>query len=765
MSGFDDTVHASVVFDDGSGPALYVGGSFQYLDGVPVDSIAKWNGNTWSAVVDSSGNGTDGIVLTLAVHDDGTGPALFVGGFFTSAGGVTAQNIARWDGTAWSALSGAIGTGVNGTVTTLAAYDDGGGEELLIGGSFSTAGGVTANNIAGWDGSEFSALSGPSATGTSGEVRDLAVWDDGGGAKLYAAGFFTHAGGLTANRVAAWDGTQWSTLSGPSGTGTDGGVYTIEVFDDGGGEELYAAGQFGMAGGVAAWAIAKWDGSVWSDLGASGWGGTIITMEEFDGGLIAAGNLFLAGGVDVSNIAVWNGTTWADLSGPIDSGTDDMIWTLTVDDHGIDQDLYVGGDFGRAGGLVVNRVAHWDGIEWSPISAPGPSGAGIDSAVESLAVFDDGTGNALYAGGHFGRAGDEFTDYIAKWDGAVWTELGELSATGTNAGVFSLAVYDDGGGESLFAGGTFTSADSTEVNNVAGWDGSSWSALSGPSGTGTSGDAVEALAVHDDGSGESLFAGGFFLTAGGVTVNNIARWDDTMWSELSGPSGTGTSDRVIALAAYDDGGGEALYAGGLFLSAGGVTVNGIARWDGTSWSELSGSLGFGVDTYWVEALAVFDDGTGEALYVGGDFSTAGGVTANGIARWDGSEWSALSGPFGTGTDSQVWWIEVHDDGNGEALYVGGWFSSAGGVPANNIAKWDGLGWSALTGPSDTGTNNPVNAIEGFDDGNGIALFAGGAFTSTGGVPASRIGKWQCEVHLFVDGFESGNTSAWSNTNP
>ena len=39
----------------------------------------------------------DGIVvLALTTHDDGTGPALYTGGFFTAAGGVTANHIAEW---------------------------------------------------------------------------------------------------------------------------------------------------------------------------------------------------------------------------------------------------------------------------------------------------------------------------------------------------------------------------------------------------------------------------------------------------------------------------------------------------------------------------------------------------------------------------------------------------------------------------------------------------------------------------------------------
>jgi hypothetical protein len=85
----------------------------------------------------------------------------------------------------------------------------------------------------------------------------------------------------------------------------------------------------------------------------------------------------------------------------------------------------------------------------------------------------------------------------------------------------------------------------------------------------------------------------------------------------------------------------------------------------------------------VHALAV----SGNDLYAGGQFTTAGGVPANNIAKWNGSRWSAL----GSGIDLYVYALAV----SGTNLYAGGWFTTAGGVPANRIAKWDGSAWSAL----------------------------------------------------------------------
>ena len=282
--------------------------------------------------------------------------------------------------------------------------------------------------------------------------------------------------------------------------------------------------------------------------------------------------------------------------------------------------------------------------------------------------------------------------------------------------------------------------------------------------------------MFDDGGGPALCAGGEFTTAGGTAVNQIAQWDGSSWAPLG--SGVGGPDpSVLALTVFDDGGGSALYAGGYFTSAGGVAANHVAKWDGSSWAALGSGLG-GAAGSTVNVLTVFDDGGGPALYAGGSFTTAGGVAANHIAKWDGSSWAAL----GSGTTAASCSRRYSTTAAVPALYAGGSFTTAGGAPANRIAKWDGSSWAALG----SGTNDrrpgsggvrrrrragalrrwrlhdrgrrggeshrevgrlelggarrrdeqPVRALTVFDDGGGPALYAGGFFTTAGGVAAN-----------------------------
>jgi len=177
------------------------------------------------------------------------------------------------------------------------------------------------------------------------------------------------------------------------------------------------------------------------------------------------------------------------------------------------------------------------------------------------------------------------------------------------------------------------------------------------------------------------------------------------WASLS----SGLNGKVIAVACSDND----VYVGGEFTNAGGVPANHIAKWNGTSWS----ALGNGVN-HNVYAIAC----SGDDIYVGGVFTQAGGsIMANHIAKWDGNSWSAL----GMGTNDYVMAIAC----TGTDVYAGGFFTFAGLTSVNRIARWDGSIWW----PLGFGANNAVQtvAISGND------VYIGGWFTS----PANRIARW------------------------
>ena len=70
----------------------------------------------------------------------------------------------------------------------------------------------------------------------------------------------------------------------------------------------------------------------------------------------------------------------------------------------------------------------------------GFEGADLSDNVNALAVFDDGSGPALYAAGRFRFAGATRVDRIARWNGTSWSAL---SAGGIDGEVFALCVSAD----------------------------------------------------------------------------------------------------------------------------------------------------------------------------------------------------------------------------------------------------------------------------------------------------------------------------------
>ena len=668
VPGANGTVNAVVRV----GTSLYVGGNFTVVGNVAASRVAKWDGTAWSAL----GTGLNNNVQALATDASGN---LYAGGTFTTAGGVAASRVAKWDGTAWSAL----GTGFNNTVQALAVNNG----SVYAGGLFTTAGSTAASRVARWDGTSWSAL----GSGTSGTVLALAA--DGSG-NLYAGGAFTAAGGTAANYLAKWNGTAWSAI----GAGRDSTVLTLTMDATG---NLYAGSLFRslvsrrdtitkppVTRRAAASRVAKWNGSTWTTLGAGINGAVQALAVDASGSVYAGGSFSYIGGkftatpdsVFATCAAKWNGTAWSAL----DAGTGGTVQALTVDASG---SVCAGGTFSSAGGMAANSVAKWSGTAWSAL------GTGFNNNINIVVVDASGT---VYVGGAFTAAGGTAASYVAKWNGTAWSPLG----TGLNGPALALVLDANG---NLYAGGGFTTAGLVAAGFVAKWDGTAWSSLR----TGLN-NTVQALAL--DGGG-NLYAGGSFSFTkdSTVAVSRVAKWDGTVWSALGAGLGTITTGQAFTANALAVDASGNLYVGGTFTTAGGAPANRVARWDGTAWSTLGTGLNSNV-------LALKMDVSGN-LYAAGSFTTAGGASANRVAKWNGTAWTTL----GTGLNGTVNCLLLNTNGS---IYAGGTFTTAGGTPANRVAKWNGTAWSTLG----TGLNNIVQTLA---IGTSGKLYAGGAFITVG----------------------------------
>lgn len=596
-------------------PELFVGGTFASIDGAPLASIARWDGAQWTALEGEINVGGFQGVLAMAVHDDGSGPALFVGGEISDAGEPAVSNIARWDGTDWSPL----GTGVNGLVRAIASFDDGlgGGPMLYAAGDFDTAGGAPANQIARWDGTSWS----PVDSGlTGGLVRSLTVHDDGTGMKLYAGGSFDAAGDVSASGVARWDGMAWSPVPGIDGALRR--LVSTDAMGDGS-PLLFGVGFVDYDSGIgAAETLTRWDGESWAPPGSGLAAGTVRAMEMTSlgapgtGGLFVGGDMTSAGTVRTSGLARFAAGRWWDVGGGVRllAGHPTVHALESFDDGAGAEALYVAGNFSLAGSIPANRIARWDGHEWSALGSGIPPGN-----VSAMVGHDDGgpDGRAFFVGGTFSSTGGAFAGGAAIWNGRTWTRAGTRSSF---IDAFAATDGDESTPGVLYASGGFFNADDEFVKGVARWHDDDWEVI-GELPTASGSNSIFDLAFYDDGTGPALIAGGRFTTIGGIDAINIASWNGTTWSPIgSGLQGPGTSwARRLVVHRPTAEGPSILVAAGRFNEAGGAPASGLAQWDGTAWT----AIGPGLPNASVRAMHAVDNGSlGRSLLLGGSFVTA-----------------------------------------------------------------------------------------------------------------------------------------------
>ena len=702
--GLPDATNGTVYAVVQTGGNLYIGGSFSTVNNVLTNGVAKWNGTVWSALATGVTDGSYAkSVFALATASNGD---IYAGGDFTQAGGGDANRIARWNGTTWSSLGTGTTNGVNSTVNALAVAANGG---VYVGGFFTQAGGTAANAVARWNGGAWSALGTGAANGVSGgAVLALAAAST---SELYVGGAFNQAGGVAANRIARWDGTAWTALGAGGANGVSGGnVLALAV---GGSGKVYVGGNFMQAGAAAANGVAEWNGSAWSALGTTSngvSGGTVYALTAAGNGDVYIGGSFNgAGGSAASRIARWNGTAWNEVgTGVSDGSNGGAVFALAT----AGSNVYAGGIFTQAGAVATSNFALWNGSVWGTLGS-GSGGNGVSSEIFAIAVAGNGE---VYVGGRFRQVGRTAANRVAKWNGTAWSALGSGATRGLNAAaVYALAVSSTG---DVYMGGDFAEAGGTTANKVAKWNGLAWSALGAGFAVGVSGGDVMALAVADNGD---LYVGGGFTQAGSTAATGVAKWNGTAWSTL----GTGTANGVSGGAVYTIlpvGNGE-VYVGGEFSQAGGAPANSVAKWSGTAWSTLGAGVANGVRYGGQSAavLALATTGNGE-VYVGGTFNQAGGIAANQLARWNGTTWDIV----GQGTTNGVGpgAVTALAFARNGRLYVGGVFTRVGGIAASQVASWDGTAWSALG----TGLNNYPHAMAAGQNDN---LYLGGIFSATG----------------------------------
>lgn len=753
FTGFNGGVQSITTFDpDGPGPrpeSLYAGGWFSKVGDIPCHGLAAWNGKGWAPVPDCPID-----VYRFFGVEPFTGRLLMVG----EPDDAQYQLMYAWDGDTFNKI------GIFDQYAVALDYwdadGDGPGKPLMVvGGNFTKVYGGKAHFLASWDGAKWAEIGGGIYGGDYAAVYSVVSWDiDGDGPGLSAlivAGDFTQVGDKSIRYLAKWNGTKWTRL----GDGVDGRVLAAALFDDDGPgpglPALYVSGDFKNAGDQPIHGLARFDGQNWTEAGSPDGSIYWLQIVDTDGNgpqsprLIATGYFTSIGGQSVSNAAAWDGISWSPLGTNLGEDQSELA-VFDADGPGPQAaELFTNGQptdspFARYTHRTLSRL---QADSWRVLDS-GVTYETFPPGVFSLMEFDadpqDDHPPSLMLAGNFAWR-------VQLWDGQRLVNAGaDICCPEWNIDfgpyVLVTTTFDaDGPGPEpaqAIIGGWFESINRHDAYAVARWDGSVWSDMTDQLGSGT----VMTLCSADlDGEGPEspvLLAGGAYLRdPGGTLTAGIIRWDGAAWQAFDAGLDRSQGRQVRAIGLVDhDGDGPALptlYAAGNMELTDHPESPYIARWDGERWQPVGAGLG----STGMALVALDPDGDGPldpVLIVGGDFITAGGQPASRIAAWDGQQWS----PLGEGTNGAVGALaSVSIAGEPPTLYAGGAFNMAGGAPASNIASWDGSGWA----PLGSGVDSEVYTIAVHDDdGPGPiapALYFGGRFQHAGGMPSPYLARW------------------------
>jgi len=241
---------------------------------------------------------------------------------------------------------------------------------------------------------------------------------------------------------------------------------------------------------------------------------------------------------------------------------------------------------------------------------------------------------------------------------------------------------------------------------------------------------VNTIAPAVDGSGD-VFAGRGFSGDNCGLASCIVRLHANGTVNASFAIGTGFNGPVFTIVPANDGSGD-VYVGGEFTTYNGATANRIARLNANGTLDAGFAVGTGFNGT-VRAMALANDGSGD-VYVGGLFTTYNGTGANRVVRLNADGTRDAGFAIGTGLDDSVFAIAPADDGSGD-VYVGGIFLTYQGADAHEIVRLHANGGNA--GAISFGFNGTVLAIAPAGHGSGD-VYVGGFFTTYNLAPANRI---------------------------
>lgn len=291
----------------------------------------------------------------------------------------------------------------------------------------------------------------------------------------------------------------------PLDKGLQGGV--TQLLADTSDNMIYAVGSFKKVGNPDSLrGVAKWDGIKWNSVGSV----AHITSDQRFGIYKYRDTLIISGIYNEwpnPSLLKLCGNSWETFP-----NTTGVHTNCFAEKDGI---LYFGGAFYACGNDSTYGLGKYDGTSFSGLT---PCYQADNVYFGCMAFYQD----TLYVGGTFYLNPPYFTPPtagFAKWNGHDLVNVNsEFSLNGCT--VETMVVYNN----ELYIGGFFTKSSGFTGDFIMKWDGHQFSEVGG----GTN-QRVTCMKVYNN----ELYVGGWFNEVGGVVSKNIAKWDGNQWTSLN----------------------------------------------------------------------------------------------------------------------------------------------------------------------------------------------------------------------------------------
>jgi hypothetical protein len=759
LAGTNAQISDTVVWDDGTGPALYAVGLFNNREigrvyqiinssspgNVTVSGayhVAKWDGRNWNIVGQNPIFQSDAPFAaqrlnTIQVFDpDGPGPlpeGLVVGGV-PNGSSPGPHSTLYLGGGSWIRLGQNICQASGEEIRDLEVFNG----ELYACGKLSPESGLSG--IAKWDvdTQQWVDVAGGIPTPTNFvRVERMAVGDaDGDGtAEMYVSGTFTFsATGGSAVKLVKWNGSNWSTVPGFTGTSTTnaanlGGPTLLKFMDIGDGPGLLVGDAIysGLAApantrGVA---LARLKNGVWGTLlPQTGTASGTIKSYVYSADMFAGpqGSQLHIGGTRLLNGVSGQPTgvslarrsaagTWSPLGtfppNPA-TNTGTIAWMRPLDWDGAGpggQKLLVGatqfrwGTIGALSGLEPLGMALWNGSAVE-IAHSGSNSLGL--GVTMFKELDpDGAGpqpTTFYIGSASSVVDGVPTSGLVAFDGSDY----QRTPAGITQVVAAEAFTPAGGPTQLYAAGELINANGPALVRL---DGSAWTTVAQPSfdESETQAQGIDALTTLTVAGEPSLIVSGRLRELGGVPSRFVTRFNGTTWVAMDAGLPTPGTDPNLLFRINSSSYRVVKFNGELYMTVQPSVYNlttfsesflpaRLYRWDGSAWQDIGPGEG---------RLEVLDLGSGPKMYTLRNFQPTGSDNSY-VAEWNGTTFVQVGPGFNwsnpLASRSNIQGVTAHDFGQGKRLVVTlDGPGTSNGLPVSGMLYLEGGQWRQVPG--------------------------------------------------------------------